>query len=109
MNAFFDKKNRLIGIAEADCYQNKNINKINGLELIDIKSIYSENKNIKNVSFAIIIINIIIICGIIIFCILLYFKNKKHKKVFINKKLIIRYDILVNNIDIVQNNVSYHK
>ena len=105
----FDKKNRLIGIAEADCYQNKNINKINGLELIDIKSIYSENKNIKNVSFAIIIINIIIICGIIIFCILLYFKNKKHKKVFINKKLIIRYDILVNNIDIVQNNVSYHK
>ena len=92
----FDRKNNLLGIVEADCYQNKNINKTSGLELIDINSIYSEK--MINYSITIIVSNIIIICGIIIIFILLYNKAKKRK---INKKLIIKEDKLVNNIDIV--------
>ena len=99
----FDRKNNLLGIVEADCYQNKNINKTSGLELIDINSIYSEK--MINYSITIIVSNIIIICGIIIIFILLYNKAKKRK---INKKLVIKEDKLVNNIDIVENNLNCH-
>ena len=103
----FDRKNKLLGISEADCYQNKNLNETNGLELIDIKSIYSEIKNIKN-AIPLIMINIIVICGIIILCYLLYLKTKKRKNVFTNKKLVIKEDILVYNSDFVHNKIMYH-
>ena len=58
-----------------------------------------------NYSISILVSNIIIICGIIIIFILLYNKAKKRK---INKKLAIKEDKLVNNIDIVENNLNCH-
>ena len=42
----FDRDNQLIGIAEAECYQNKNVNMSNGLE-VEVEEV----EDIKNVTF----------------------------------------------------------
>ena len=49
----FDREKKLLGMAEADCYQNKNLNKTNGLELIDIKKndYYKKNLSFNLASF----------------------------------------------------------
>ena len=46
----FDRKNKLLGIAEAQCGMDKNINLTNGLELIDndIKKNYNQSFDINN-------------------------------------------------------------
>ena len=49
----FDRDNHLIGIAEADCYQNKNLNISNGLELKgnineSLNNILTDNETYKN-------------------------------------------------------------
>ena len=48
----FDRDNHLIGIAEAECYQNKMINISNGLELNDeiISKMKNENENKTNIN-----------------------------------------------------------
>ena len=48
----FDRDNHLIGVAEAECYQNKMINVSNGLELNDeiISKMKNENENKTNIN-----------------------------------------------------------
>ncbi len=48
----FDRDNHLIGVAEAECYQNKMINISNGLELNDeiISKMKNENENKTNIN-----------------------------------------------------------
>ena len=67
----FDRENNLLGIAEANCYQNKNINTLTGLEL-DIEN------NIKAKNINIIEIKKIISIGIIIFATFLINFVKTH-------------------------------
>ena len=98
----FDRENKLLGIAEADCYQNKELNISNGLEVIDLNKIdyyYYMYKISQNVSLMIVIITSFLICGILGFTAILIFRSIKTKKTFINKNFIRRYDILVHNTD----------
>ena len=97
-----DRENKLLGIAEAYCYQNKEFNMSNGLEVIDLNKIdyyYYMYKISQNVSLMIVIITSFLICGILGFTAILIFRSIKTKKTFINKNFIRRYDILVHNID----------
>jgi len=98
----FDRENKLLGIAEADCYQNKELNMSNGLEVIDLNKIdyyYYMYKISQKVSLMIVIITSFLICGILGFTTILIFRSIKTKKTFINKNFIRRYDILVHNTD----------
>ena len=83
----FDRANHLIGIAEAECYQNKNINMSNGLELKDgiIEYIKNETKNVTNIlddsnsNFKIIAFIAFICFLILIILIIIIIKYKKNK------------------------------
>ena len=75
----FDRENKLLGFVEADCYQNKNLNKTNGLELIDInKNEYYKGEN-KSFSFSNFIFIDILLSGIII-SVIIYIILKKYKR-----------------------------
>ena len=96
----FDREKKRIGIAEADCYQNKKLNMSNGLEIIDLKNFENFKNKWKNDNLLIIIGLNIFIFGIIFF--IVFFLCKKHKKKNIrlmNKSFEIKDDILVNNND----------
>lgn len=96
----FDRENKLIGIAEADCHQNKNLNLTNGFEIFDLKLInYYKNKK-KNFSLAIIKITNFLIGVIILLIIVFFFRYKKKNNKFRKKTFEIKDDILVNNPDI---------
>ena len=104
-DVIFDKQNKLIGFAEANCYQNNLINKTNGLELKDdviqrleselkvgnIKD-YNDNKvnkindNSKYLEIIIIFFSIILVILIII-VILMTIKYLKQKNI-VNSEII---------------------
>ena len=107
-DVIFDKQNQLIGLAEANCYQNDLINKTNGLELKDdiLKKLKSElkveNKTKSNVTKVnkisgskknlenMILIFIIILVILFIIVIIMIIK-------FINQKNIVNSEININN------------
>lgn len=82
----FDREKKLLGFAEADCYQNKILNKTNGLE-INIKN-YDPEKNyenskkekIKKVSFVIVIIANILLISLVILIIWIILQKNNSKK-----------------------------
>ena len=90
----FDKQNNIIGIAEADCFQNKNLNKTNGLEFIDINKKYNNKNKIHNILITILVMFIDIIILVLLICIIY-----KKRKINIKKmeKIIIIKDIIANN------------
>ena len=103
----FDREKKLIGIAEADCFQNKNLNMTNGLEFFDLKKFYFYQNQLRYFSVPIIIIINIFINGIIISIFVFLFKNKKKKKKeFKNKTIEIKDDIIFNNTGVHINNTS---
>lgn len=75
----FDRENKLIGFAEANCYQNKNLNITNGLELnINKEDIFIQKMKIKkNLSNIVIIFAGILLAVLIIFIIVIIFKSNK--------------------------------
>ena len=107
-DVIFDKQNQLIGLAEANCYQNDLINKTNWLELKDdiLKKLKSElkveNKTKSNVTKVnkisgskknlenMILIFIIILVILFIIVIIMIIK-------FINQKNIVNSEININN------------
>ena len=90
----FDNQNNIIGIAEADCFQNKNLNKTNGLEFIDINKKYNNKNKIHNILITILVMFIDIIILVLLICIIY-----KKRKINIKKmeKIIIIKDIIANN------------
>jgi len=95
----FDRERKLIGIAEADCYQNKNLNLTNGLELIDLKNNDYYKNNESNFSLLIIIFINFFIFAIIIIIFLFLYKYKKKKNRILDKTIKIKNDILFNTIE----------
>ena len=95
----FDRERKLIGIAEADCYQNKNLNLTNGLELIDLKNNDYYKNNESNFYLLIIIFINFFIFGIIIIIFLFLYKYKKKKNRILDKTIKIKDDILFNTIE----------
>ena len=96
-DVIFDKQNKLIGFAEANCYQNDLINKTNGLELkdsiiqklkLELKPKNETNSNVNkvkeikdskiNMEMTIKILIIILVVLFIIMIILIYFYKKKY-------------------------------
>ena len=88
----FDRDNHLIGIAEAECYQNKHLNISNGLELkdeiIDVinngtlnvsNNLLKNNKDVNNSNFKLIFIVFIVllILIILVFIIIIKYRQKK--------------------------------
>ena len=92
----FDRVNHLIGIAEAECYQNKNINLSNGLELKDeiinfinngtenATDLFKNNKIDGKLKFKIILIVSICLLILIISLVVIIMKYRQKK---INKKV----------------------
>jgi hypothetical protein len=75
----FDRENNLLGFAEADCTENKELNMTNGLEL-DIFHKEKIDKAIeikKSISLAVIIIAIFLIIFMIVFIFVIIFKKNK--------------------------------
>ena len=106
----FDRERNLLGIAEANCYQNKNLNLTNGLELIDFKKNDYYKNEVRIFSFLIITFINILICGIIIFIFLYFFKFKKKKNRIIDKTINIKDNILFNTNEAhhsITNNKSF--
>lgn len=74
----FDRENNLLGFAEADCTENKEINMTNGLELDPSHKGKIEKFEIKkNISLIVIIIAIFLIILMIIFILVIIFKNNQ--------------------------------
>ena len=87
----FDRENKLLGFAEANCYQNKNLNTTNGLEL-DIYNKYGNNSKISNefkinLSLIIIILADILLILLVILIFLIILKQNKRIKIQKEKKL----------------------
>ena len=75
----FDRENNLLGFAEADCTENKELNMTNGLELNTFhkEKIEKANEIKKSISLAVIIIAIFLIIFMIVFIFVIIFKNNK--------------------------------
>ena len=75
----FDRENNLLGFAEADCTENKELNMTNGLELNTFhkEKIEKANEIKKSISLAVIIIAIFLIIFMIVFILVIIFKNNK--------------------------------
>ena len=119
----FDRKNRLIGFAEAECFQNKMINYSNGLELkeeiikkikngtlslnnilneIDMKNKKINNYNILEIILIVCIVLIIIILIIFFTIIFKYFKEKYLENIKKSNSEITY--IKIHNDDSIHNN-----
>ena len=75
----FDRENNLLGFAEADCTENKELNMTNGLELniFHKENIEKAIKIKKSISLVVIIIGIFLIIFMIVFILVIILKNNK--------------------------------
>ena len=87
----FDIENKLIGFAEADCYQNKNINVTNGLELNNEDNyIFKKMKFKNNITYVVIIFAGVLLSLLIIFIIIIIFRPNKQPNLIKEIKLRIK-------------------
>ena len=103
----FDRENNLLGFAEADCTENKELNMTNGLELV---TSHKENENIigikKNISLAVIIIAIFLIICMIVFILVIIFKNNK---MTLEKQIELKIKENIKESKLNQKDVNYIK
>ena len=99
----FDRENNLLGIAEANCYQNKNINTLTGLELDIENNIKAKNINIieikKIISIGIIIFATFLIILMIFIIFRIIFRKLNQMDVIREMKLKIKDYNTEHNID----------
>ena len=74
----FDREKKLLGFAEAECYQNKIINQTNGLEL-NIKNNYLRKKTIEKISLGIIVFANFLLLFLILLIIFIILRKNNNK------------------------------
>ena len=114
----FDRENKLLGFAEADCYQNKNLNLMNGLELDINNNNFGKNINYisrkyklkKNISLIAIILACILIFLMVIFIFLIAFKVNTQENIKKEIELKIKENSTIKNKNnIINNKINYIK
>ena len=99
----FDRENKLLGFAEADCYQNKKLNTSNGLELDIEDNIRINNINLyklkKIISFGIIFFANILIVLMVIIIIWISFRRNNQMDFIKEIKFKIKDYNTTHNID----------
>ena len=112
----FDRENKLLGFAEADCYQNKNLNLMNGLELDINNNNFGKNINYisrkyklkKNISLIAIILACILIFLMVIFIFLIAFKVNTQENIKKEIELKIKENSTIKNKNnIINNKMNY--
>ena len=73
----FDRENKLIGFAEAECFQNLKINETNGLEIFNINILEKLGKN--KIIYLCVISSIVLLTGMTLIIIVLVIFHKKMK------------------------------
>ena len=99
----FDREKKLLGFAEANCFQNKNLNMTNGLEFIEY---FLSKRNIKNIISLVIIIlaNFLLISLIILIILIILKKNNQNNLKREIMELKIREHNSESNIEINKSN-----